>query len=174
MNTKQTVNAAILIAAGTILHYLIPGFIGGVKPDFMLACVFVIIMITPNTKTALTVAVVSGILTALTTNFPGGQIPSIVDKFISCFAVLLLAKVFPLHSEGKLSLISKVLVFFLGTLISGVVFLGSASLMVGLPGGASLGAMIMAIVVPTAIANIFFGLLVDRVVATYKSKLARA
>ena len=174
MNTKQMVNAAILLAVGTILHYIIPGIVGGVKPDFMLACVFVVILICPNMKTALTVAIVSGILSAITTNFPGGQIPSIFDKFISAFAVLLLAKVLPINAKSSVSTFAKAFIFFIGTTISGAVFLGAAALLVGLPGDASLSGMILAIVIPTAVANVLFGTLVDKVVGTYKSKLARA
>lgn len=173
MNTKQLVNAAILMALGTILHYIIPGFVAGVKPDFLLACVFVVIMISPNTKTALTVALVSGILAAITTNFPGGQIPSLIDKFVASMAVLGLAKVLPLGGKTRLAGLSKALVFFLGTLVSGGIFLTTALVLVGLPGGASLMGMVLAIVVPTALANVVFGLLVDKIVGTYKSKLAR-
>lgn len=172
MNTKQLVNAAILLAVGAVLHYVIPGIVGGVKPDFMLACVFVIIMINPNAKITLTVAIVSGILAALSTNFPGGQIPSFIDKFVASFAVLFMAKVLPIAKGGLKANLGKGFIFFLGTLISGFVFLGSAKVLVGLPGGAGLMAMVMAIVVPTAFANVVFGLLVDRVVGLYKKSLA--
>lgn len=171
MKTKELVHAAILLAVGTVLH-LIPGIVNGVKPDFLLACMFVIIMLTPNFKMALTVGVVAGVLAAITTSFPGGQIPNILDKVISGMFVLALAKTLPISGRNRsLSIATKALIFFLGTLCSGAIFLGSALFLVGLPGGAGFGAMFVAIVLPTSIANIIFGTIVDRIVATYKSKV---
>lgn len=172
MKTKDMVVSAVLLAVGTMLHFIIPGIVNGVKPDFMLATMFMAIIIFPNIKNTLAVGGAAAILTALTTNFPGGEIPSIFDKFISALFVLALIKALNINSlEGKKALIAKIVLFFTGTLVSGFIFLGSGLLLVGLPGGVGLGAMMVAIVLPTCVANVVFGLILDRAVSAYGNKI---
>lgn len=161
--TRNLTQSAILLAIGTILH-LIPGIVSGVKPDFMLVCVFLAIMLEPDFTNALVTSLAGGLLAAATTNMPGGQIPNIIDKLIAGLFVYLLVKTF-LKGEnayGKKGTIIKGALFFLGTLLSGVIFLSLVSAMVGLPGGASLTSLIMAIVLPTALINILVGLIFDK------------
>jgi hypothetical protein len=99
-------------------------------------------------------ALLSGAITALTTTFPGGQIPNIIDKLITCFIVYLLIKLLDRFKskQGTVGFIA-----FVGTIISGSVFLYSALLLVGLP--APFTILFVGIVLPTAFANIFVTLI---------------
>ncbi|MNP35458.1 putative tryptophan transport protein [compost metagenome] len=54
----------------------------------------------------------------------------------------------------------------IGTLISGTIFLGSASILVGLPGGASFGVLFMGVVLPAVIINLIAGFALFKVFET--------
>lgn len=73
-STKVLVTSAILMALGTVLHTIIPSV--GIKPDFMLACMFVSLILTNTNKEMAVIGIVAGIITAMTTGFPAGQIPN--------------------------------------------------------------------------------------------------
>jgi hypothetical protein len=151
MKTKELALAAILLASGLVLHGIVPPIFGGVKPDFLLATMVIAILSQPKLKNTLLIGVVAGILAALTTGFPGGQIPNIIDKIASAlFALLLIKLTLKIHSMIVLGLISGVV-----TLFSGYVFLGSALILVGLP--APLSVLFVVVVLPTAIANTLSG-----------------
>ena len=148
MKTKTLVSLAMLLAIGAALHFIIPGFFYGMKPDMMLLMMFLAIVLFPEKKNVLVVALGCGILTALTTGFPGGQIPNIIDKLVTGFLFYLLILTFKRFSTT----VAGVTVFtVIGTLISGVVFLGSAYLIVGLP-GAFIG-LFGAVVLPAMLLN---------------------
>lgn len=149
MKTKELTTSAIFLALGTIFHYIIPGIVGGMKPDFLLLMMFMAILINFNFKNALAVSVLGGIIAALTTTFPGGQIPSILDKLVSGIFVYLIAYLVSKYSS--LNSIVVILIAFFGTLISGSIFIGSATLIAGLPEGVTFSAMFFAVVLPTAI-----------------------
>jgi hypothetical protein len=111
---------------------------------------FIAIALSDDYKTTLVVGLAAGVLTAATTTFPGGQIPNVIDKLITCNAVFLMFKV----SKKLLNhQVQMVIVSLVGTLISGAVFLGSAAFIVGLPGGASFTALMLAVVVPATLVN---------------------
>lgn len=148
MKTKKLVKAGMMLALGAILHYVVPPLFLQVKPDFLLATMFIAIMMMDDLKEALPVIIVGGILTAMTTNFPGGEIPNLIDKLISGISVYLIYQYILRSSSKPISLIA---LGFVGTLISGTVFLSSALFMVGLP--FPLGVGILSIVVPTAAMN---------------------
>lgn len=151
MKTKELALAAILLASGLVLHGVVPPVFGGVKPDFLLATMVIAIVSQPKFKNTLLIGVVAGILAALTTGFPGGQIPNIIDKIASALLALALIKVtLKLQSMIVLGLISGAV-----TIFSGFIFLGSALLLVGLP--APLSVLFVVVVVPTAIANTLSG-----------------
>lgn len=154
MGLRKNILTALLIAMGYILHQVIPGTIGSMKLDIMLSFVFVALFINRDFKSMILTALLSGAITALTTTFPGGQIPNIIDKLITCFAVYLLIKLFDRFKfkQGTVGLIA-----FVGTIISGSVFLYSALLLVGLP--APFPILFVGIVLPTAFANIFVTLI---------------
>ncbi|NLY09722.1 MAG: tryptophan transporter [Tissierellia bacterium] len=148
MNTKKITKAGMLLAIGTVLHYIVPPLFLGVKPDFLLATMFIGLMIVDDIKSAISIALAAGILSALTTGFPGGEIPNIIDKLVSGLFVFYLY-------HGLLKELSKstssFLIGLLGTVISGGVFLASALVIVGIPFTFMAG--MIGIVMPTAIAN---------------------
>ena len=41
MNTKNLVLMSLLVSVGAALYLVIPGFNGGMKPDFMLTMMFI-------------------------------------------------------------------------------------------------------------------------------------
>ena len=83
MKTKDLALAAILLAIGLVLHSLVPPIFGGVKPDFLLATMVIAILSQPRLRNTLIIGAAAGLLAALTTGFPGGQIPNIIDKMAS-------------------------------------------------------------------------------------------
>ncbi|MDD4570180.1 MAG: tryptophan transporter, partial [Tepidanaerobacteraceae bacterium] len=44
---------SLLIAIGLVLHYVVPPIVGGMKPDFLLAMLFVALYIDHSPKNAL-------------------------------------------------------------------------------------------------------------------------
>jgi len=129
MNTKNLVTLSLLVGIGVVLHMVMPAFFG-IKPDMMLAMMFLGIMLFPDVKSVMLLAIVTGILTALTTGFPGGQIPNIIDKLVTAsvfFGLYLILNRF-LNSMVSVAVLTAV-----GTIISGSVFLASAYFLVGLP-----------------------------------------
>lgn len=171
MKTKTITQSAILLAIGTILH-LIPGFFGMVKPDFMLVCVFTIIILNKDFKTALAVGVAGGILAGITTSVPGGFLPNVIDKIVSSlfvyFAVIFLekSKIENIFSIGSL--------YFLGTAISGLVFLILMNMAGALPEGFGIKLMFVSLVLPTAGINIIVGLFFDKLMSTYNKNFVRS
>lgn len=169
MKTRTVTQSAILLAIGTILH-LIPGFVNMVKPDFMLVCVFTIILLNRDIKTAIAVGVAGGILAGITTNAPGGFVPNFVDKLVSSLFVYLGSKFVLENKVGNL--VSKAALYFLGTCLSGFVFLLLMNMAGALPDGIGIKAMFIAVVLPTAAVNIAVGLFFDKIVSLYNKRLA--
>ncbi|MDH8677373.1 tryptophan transporter [Fusibacter bizertensis] len=147
MKIKNMILTSVLLAMGFVLHAIVPGFFG-MKFDLLLTFMFIAIMINPSIKNTLLAGLLSGILTAMTTTFPGGQLPNMIDKVVTAFIVLALVKVL---MNVKSDSVKSGIIGFVGTVSSGMIFLTSALLIVGLP--APLGILVTSIVVPTAIAN---------------------
>lgn len=150
MKTKELVFMSLLVGMGAALNSILPGFIFGMKPDLPLVMMFLGIILFPKVKHTLLLGILTGIITALTTSFPLGQIPNIIDKPITAFfflgCVLLVRSV-------KKQLLSFSLLTAIGTLVSGSIFLGSALLIVSLPGGASFSLLLITVVLPTTVIN---------------------
>jgi hypothetical protein len=145
MNTKNLVALAVLMGMGVVLHAVVPPFVLGMKPDMMLTMMFLGIILFPDKKSVLLVGLVTGILSAMTTGFPGGQIPNIFDKLVTAFAFFGLLLVF---KKFHGSVINAAVLTGIGTIISGTVFLTTAYFLVGLPGafvGMFAGAVLPAI-----------------------------
>ena len=83
MKTRELVLAGILLALGLTLHAVTPALLGNVKPDFLLATMFIAILFQPYLKNTIVIGFVAGVMAAMTTGFPGGQVPSVFDKIIS-------------------------------------------------------------------------------------------
>lgn len=141
---RDLVLAALLMGMGLVLHAVFPGILGGMKPDFALIMLFIVMLIIPDRRISIIAGLATGILTALTTSFPMGQVPNIIDKAVTTAAVLGMCAVIP-----KRFLVP--VVGILGTLVSGTAFLTSALLLVGLP--APFVALFITVVLPATIIN---------------------
>ena len=159
MNTKKMAANAILIAIGAILHQITPPF--GMQADFSLAMLFIIIVLNKDYKTTLTCGIIIGVFAALTSKTPGGQIPNIIDKFITCNVIYLIL----LPLRNKISKIKQMAIILpLGTLISGTTFLTLLMMIAGLPGGMSFKALLIAVVIPTMVMNTILGIVIFKIV----------
>lgn len=147
-NFKKSIINSLFIAIGLILHQFAPPLFLGMKPDISLTMMFIIILINDDYKSALLSGIVCGILTALTTTFPGGQLPNVIDKIITAHIIYLI--LLPLRNRVN-NQIQTIIVSIIGTLISGATFLGSAALLVGLPG--SFSSLFLGIVLPATLVN---------------------
>ena len=96
MNTKNLVLMSLLLAVGAVLYIIIPGFNGGMKPDFMLTMMFIGILLFPDVKSVFLLGITTGVISGLFSTFPGGFVPNVIDKSITAFVffglVLLLNK----------------------------------------------------------------------------------
>ena len=155
MNLRKNILISLLLAIGYIMHQITPGTIGNMKFDLLLAFLFVALFISRDLKSAILAGLLAGFITALTTTFPGGQIANVVDKIVSSLAVYLMIKV---SDKFKFKQVSTGIIAFIGTIISGTVFLSTALVLVGLP--APFPALFVGIVLPTAATNIFVTLIV--------------
>lgn len=150
MKTKNLTIASILLALGTMMHFIIPGILG-MKPDFLLLMMFIAILFNMDFKSVIAIGSAAGILAAITTNFPGGQIPSILDKVISAIFVYTFAKAY-LKNNNMNNLFTFIL-GFTGTIVSGIIFIYVASVLVGLPAGLNVKELVLAVVLPTSVAT---------------------
>lgn len=147
-NFKKNIINSLLLAIGFILHQVAPPIFFGMKPDLSLTMVFIIIILNEDYKTTLIVGIIAGILSALTTTFPGGQPANVIDKIITSNVIYLALLPF----RNKLNNQIKIIIFTaIGTVLSGTVFLTAASILVGLP--QSFTAMFIAVVLPAALVN---------------------
>ena len=170
MSTKRMITNAILIAIGVILHQLTPALGLPMQPDFALAMLFIIMVYNKDYKTTIICGLIIGIFTALTSKTPGGQLPNIADKFITCNIMYFMLIPLRERINKRIQILS---LLSIGTLVSGTIFLTVLMLTAGLPGGASFTVLFMAIVIPTTALNAFAGYIVykivERTVATTKA-----
>ena len=149
MNLKKLITCSLFLAIGVILHQITPPLFLGMKPDFLLSMMFLSILLFGDYKLTLIVGIAAGIFTAATTSFPGGQIPNLIDKIITANCVYLINKMF---KENFNTYIKVGIISFIGTLISGTIFLGSAGLIAGLPG--PFFALMLTVVIPATVLNV--------------------
>ncbi|MBU5439449.1 tryptophan transporter [Tissierella sp. MSJ-40] len=148
MKLRNNIFTALLLAIGFILHQITPGILGGMKFDFLLSFIFISLLINDTFKNAMLTALLGGLLSALTTTFPGGQIPNIIDKLFTCitlFAVIKYIRCF------NLNFFIVALIGGLGTLLSGTIFLLSAVFITGTP--IPVKTLIITVVIPTSLIN---------------------
>lgn len=119
IKTRNLTISAVFMALGLVLHFMVPGIFFGVKPDFLLSMMFISLMIVEDVKEALLLGVAGGIMSALTTGFPGGQIPNFIEKIITSLVVFYLIKAM----NKNFSIPKIILIFALGTMVSGTMFL---------------------------------------------------
>ena len=150
---KMTING-ILIALGTILHQITPAIGLSMQPDFAIIMLFIIIILNRDYKTIMISSIIIGILTALTTKFPGGQLPNLIDKLVTGNIIYLISKIL----DNRVKEAIEILIYLVfGTAVSGIIFLYSAMIIVGLPSGATFIGLVISVVAPTLILNIILG-----------------
>ena len=164
-NTKQLVINALLLAVGFILHYFTPAIGLPMQIDFSLITMILVITLNKNSfSTCVAGGIATGIFSGLTTKFPLGFIPNIIDKIVTTIAIYLLVKL--LDKTALNSKIKAIVVSAVGTLISGTVFLCSALLLVGLPAPFSL--LFVTVVIPATIVNTIAGFIINTICIKYR------
>lgn len=159
MKTKQLVINALLLAIGFILHYVTPA-IGSMQIDFSLITLILIISLNRNSfTTCIAGGIATGIFAGLTSKFPMGLVPNIIDKIMTTIFAYLLIRL--LDKTALNSKIKAVITNAIGTLLSGTVFLCSALLLVGLP--APFGVLFITVVVPAIAINTIVGSIVNSI-----------
>lgn len=159
MNTKKMTVNAILIAIGVILHIAAPSLGLPAQPDFAVAMLFIIMLLNKDYKTTIISGIIIGIFTALTTKTPGGQLPNIIDKLVTCNLMYLV--LLPLRNKLNKN-IQAIIILLLGTLISGFTFLTSLAIIYGIEG--TFMAAVIAIVLPTAAINTVIGVIMYKII----------
>jgi hypothetical protein len=147
MKTKEITAMAILLAIGVVLRLMIPGFFFGMKPDMLLIVLFLGIMIFPKIPNVPVMALACGLIAGLTTTFPGGQLPNVLDKLITSGVVFSLYFIL----KNTRPIVRSSIIGFVGTLVSGSIFLTTTMLMFGIP--APFLVLFFSIVLPTAMIN---------------------
>ena len=164
-NTKQLVTNALLLAIGFLLHYVTPTLGLPMQIDFSLITLVLIINLNKNNfNVGIASGIATGIFSGMTTKFPMGLVPNIIDKITTALAVYLLLKLLDktaLHNKIKAVITNAV-----GTLVSGVVFLTSALLLVGLPAPFSL--LFVTVVIPAIVVNTIAGFIVNTICIKYR------
>ena len=165
MKTKQIVTNSLLLAVGFLLHYVTPAIGLPMQIDFSLITLILIINLNRNSfSTCIASGVATGIFAGLTTKFPMGFIPNILDKITTAIFVYLLIK---LLDKTALSIkIKAIAVNAIGTLVSGTVFLCSALLLVGLP--VPFSVLFVTVVIPATIVNTIAGFIINTICIKYR------
>lgn len=176
INTKKLIINALLLGIGAILHQITPALGIPMQPDFALSMMLIVIVVNKGDyKTSLIVGIITGIFTALTTKFPLGQVPNIIDKIVTanimyvvtvCLNKMFISK----FKNEKYNGIILVFIFALGTLISGTTFLLSALLLVGLP--VSFSILFTTVVLPTVLINSVAGVILYKIVVSSLRRIA--
>ncbi|SNX53362.1 tryptophan transporter [Thermoanaerobacterium sp. RBIITD] len=147
---REFILCALLMALGLVLHFITPAFMFNMRPDFMLAMLFISLMIVDDLKVDYVTAIIAGIFTAITGSMPGGQIANPIDKLVTATILILLIRLLKNRiNDGILAAI----VGIIGTIISGAVFLGVVSIVAGLPNNSAFTVLMLTVVLPAAAIN---------------------
>ena len=158
--TKQLTINALLLAVGFLLHYVTPALGLSMQIDFSIITLVLIITLNRNSfSTCIASGVATGIFAGLTTKFPLGFIPNIIDKITTAIFVYLLIKL--LDKTALNNKIKAIVVNAVGTLVSGMVFLASALLFTGLP--APFFVLFVTVVIPAIAVNTVIGFIVSSI-----------
>ena len=165
MKTKQLVTNSLLLAIGFLLHYITPTLGLPMQIDFSLITMILVITLNKSNLGSCVVAgIATGIFSGVTSKFPMGLIPNILDKIVTTIAVYFLVKL--LDKTILSSKIKAIVVNAVGTLISGTVFLASALLLVGLPAPFSL--LFVTVVIPAIVVNTIAGFIINTICIKYR------
>ena len=176
-NTRKLVLNSILLAMGLLLHQITPALGLPIQPDIALTMLFTIMILNKGDyKNCLVAGIVTGIFTALTTKFPAGQLPNIIDKTITVNLVyIIIIFIYNLPFIKNLNNKSQDIIVLgtilpIGTLISGCIFLGSAQILVGLPG--SFASLFMVAVAPAIVINLVVGMFLFKTISISISRVS--
>lgn len=165
--TKEMTIIALLCAIGLIVHQLMPAFFG-MQADFTLIMLgIIIIMYNDDFSLCVMAGLILGIFTSMTTKFPGGQIPNILDKTFTSVIIYYVFSYVLKNINNKM--IRNTCVFVLTTLVSGFLFLGTAYLLVGLPGSFFL--LFGTSILPAILVNTVMGIIIEPIIEKTKNKI---
>ena len=177
MSLRDFLQVALLLAIGYVLRLIVPGYVAGMKPDPMMGMLIVIILMHRNFRISLLAGSIAGIIGALTTTFPGGQIPYLLDKLMTSMVLFGLAVLVatpverllsksPVRIFGQQSALGTVVACAItgvvGTLFSGTAFLSLALYLTGLP--APFAVLFATVVIPATLANTIVAIILYPVV----------
>ncbi|MCJ0932258.1 tryptophan transporter [Virgibacillus halodenitrificans] len=160
MNTRIMVILSLFVGIGAVLHAVVPPILFGVKPDMLLSMMFLGIILFPKPKYVALLAIVTGVISALTTSAPGGHIANLIDKPITAFVFLALFLL--VKNRVNINLTAPALTA-IGTMVSGAVFLSVALFIVNLMDGGFI-ALFLTVVLPAAALNTIIMLVVHPIV----------
>jgi len=166
---RRVIESSLLLAGGFVLHQIMPPLVAGMKPDMSLLMLFIVVLLYQDKKLVILSGLLAGIISALSTTFPGGQVANMLDKPITALAVLtliLLGDYFKLSRKFSLGIIG-----VLGTIISGTVFLTTASLVVALP--QSFLVLFISVVLPATLLNTCFLYMLYPIIAKIKGLVSK-
>ncbi|MED4285300.1 tryptophan transporter [Priestia megaterium] len=166
MKTRKLVLLAFLLGIGVVLHLIIPGFFFGMKPDMMLVMMFLGLLLYPDKKTAFLLGIGTGILSALTTTFPAGQLPNFIEKVITAYFILAFLTLFKKSSNIYFKVL---LITAIGTIVSGSIFLTLAMVFAELP--ISFLLLLIAVVLPAVLLNTLVMAIVHPIVDKINKRL---
>lgn len=162
--TRRISHMSILLALGLVLNLSVQVFsIQGMKIDFVVVMLCISLLSAESFNEAIIAGIAYGVLTALTTTFPYGQVANLVDKIIVACILYTLKKSLKINPNHKLSLVGFGL---LGTFISGSIFLFialslSKTLNLYLP-------LLLTVVLPSMIGNSIMILLFHKTISLKK------
>lgn len=148
MKVRVLILLALLVGIGAVLHAIIPPIFFGVKPDMLLSMMFLGIFLFPKPKYVLVLSLATGVMSALTTGAPGGQIANMIDKPLTAFIVLAIFLV--LKDRMNLNITAPLLAG-VGTIISGSIFITVISIIAGIPEGGLIPLFLMVVLPATAV-----------------------
>lgn len=160
MKVRVLIILSLLVGIGAVLHAIIPPIFFGVKPDMLLSMMFLGIFLFPKPKYVLLLSLATGVMSALTTGAPGGQIANMIDKPLTAFIVLALF----LALKDRLNMnITAPALAGVGTLVSGSIFITVISIIAGIPEGGLISLFVL-VVLPAASVNLIIMLVVYPIV----------
>jgi hypothetical protein len=150
MNIRILVILSLLVGIGAVLHAVAPPILFGMRPDMLLAMMFLGIFLFPKLQYVIVLSIVTGLISALTTTFPGGQIANMIDKPITALVIFgLFLLVRNLINKN----ITAPILTAIGTIISGLIFLFIPLFILGVDVGDGYLALLLGVVLPTTVVN---------------------
>ncbi|MEK3937361.1 tryptophan transporter [Sporosarcina sp. FSL W7-1349] len=148
MNTKNLVFMALLVAVGAALYLVIPGYNGGMKPDFMLTMMFIGILLFPQARNVFLLGGTTGVISGIFSSFPGGFVPNVIDKLVTAFVIYAIIVAF---KSIRNNLIGSTVLAGIGTILSGTIFLSIAIFILGVD--LPFSALFLTVVLPAVAMN---------------------